>query len=158
MVQGRYAEAVPLLEEGVALKPSPAPHLLLSYGVVNLGWARLGLDELGGARDAFRRAYAEAGSGDRQISARALDALATVAVRQGDAHRGALLFGAAEGIRRSIGVEVWVTDAAGHDRAEAAMRAALGDEAFRAAVEAGLHLTAEVIVSIAFAGGAGQPA
>jgi tetratricopeptide (TPR) repeat protein len=158
VVQGRYAEAVPLLEEGVALNPSPDPHLLLSYGVVNLGWARLGLGDLDGARDAFRRAYAEAGSGDRQISARALDALATVAVRQGDARRGALLFGAAEGIRRSIGVEVWVTDAPGHDRAEAAIRAALGDEAFRAAVEEGLHLTAEEIVSIAFAGGAGQPA
>jgi predicted ATPase len=156
VVQGRYAEAVPLLEEGVALNPSPDPHLLLSYGVVNLGWARLGLDDLDGARDAFRRAYAEAGSGDRQISARALDALATVAVRQGDARRGALLFGAAEGIRRSIGVEVWVTDAPGHDRAEAAIRAALGDEAFRAAVEEGLHLTAEEIVSIAFTDGAGQ--
>jgi tetratricopeptide (TPR) repeat protein len=156
VVQGRYAEAVPLLEEGVRLNPSPDPHLLLSYGVLNLGWARLGLGDPQGARDAFRRAYAEAGSGDRQISARALDALASVAVREGDARHGALLFGAAEGIRRSIGVGVWLTDATSHDRTEEALRAALGDEGYRAALAEGLGLSADEIVPIAFGAVAGQ--
>jgi tetratricopeptide (TPR) repeat protein len=156
VVQERYAEAVPLLEEGVRLNPSPDPHLLLSYGVLNLGWARLGLGDVDGARNAFRQAYAEAGSGDRQINARALDALASVAVREGDARHGAVLFGAAEGIRRSIGVDVWVTDAASHDRTEAAMRAALGEEAYRAAVAEGLGLSADEIAAVAFGAGVGR--
>jgi tetratricopeptide (TPR) repeat protein len=148
VVQGRYAEAVPLLEEGVRLNPSPDPHLLLSYGVVNLGWARLGLGDPDGARDAFRRAFTEAGRGDRQISARALDALAAVAAQEHHPRYGALLTGAAEGIRRSIGVGVWVTDTDSHDRTVEALRAALGEDAYQAAVEEGLALSADEVVAL----------
>ncbi|MGK5111171.1 DUF4062 domain-containing protein [Geodermatophilus sp. CPCC 205506] len=151
VVEGRYREAVPLLEEGVRLNPSPDPHMLLSYGAVNLGWARLGLGDLDGAREAFRQAYAAAGTGDRQISARALDALAAVAAQDGDDRHGALLLGAAEKIRRSIGVGVWVTDAGTHARTAEALRAALGGDGFEAAVAEGLGLSADAVTALASA-------
>jgi tetratricopeptide (TPR) repeat protein len=153
VVQGRYEEAVPLLEEGVRLNPSPDPHMLLSYGVVNLGWARLGLGDLGGARDAFRRAYVEAGTGDRQILARALEGLAAVAAREGDERHGAALFGAAEGIRRSIGVGVWVTDVGTHERTEETLRAALGETAYRAALVDAVGLSTEEVSALALGAG-----
>jgi predicted ATPase len=150
VVSGRHAEAVPLLEESVSLIHAPAPHPLLSYAVLNLGWARLGLDDLDGARAAFGRALAEAISGDEQAKARALDALAAVAVHD-DPRLGALLFGAADHVRRVVGLHVWITDRPTHARTEAALREALGDLAFAEAVEEGTRYVWEDLYDLACA-------
>jgi tetratricopeptide (TPR) repeat protein len=133
---GRPAEAVPLLEESVGLIRTPGPHPLLSYAVLNLGWARLGLGELEGARAAFSRALSQATTGDEQAKARALDALAAVAVHD-QPRVGAVLFGAAEQVRRAVGLGVWVTDRPRHAQTEAELRAALGEGEFAAAAEEG---------------------
>jgi predicted ATPase len=136
IMNGRHADALPLLEESVGLIRAPAPHPLLSYAVLNLGWAHLGLGNLDGARAAFLRALSEATSGDEQAKARALDALAAVAV-QDQPRVGAVLFGAADHVRRTVGLGVWITDRPIHARTEAALRSALGDPAFDEAVEEG---------------------
>jgi tetratricopeptide (TPR) repeat protein len=146
----RYAEALPLLEESVALIHAPAPHPLLSYAVLNLGWARLGLGDREGARAAFLRAFGEATSADEQAKARALGALARVAVHD-QPRVGAVLFGAAEQVRRAVGLGVWVTDRPVHAKTEAALREALGESAFTEAYEEGTHLSADEVYALACA-------
>jgi hypothetical protein len=65
------------------------------------------------------------------------------------AHReGAVLLGAAESIRRSIGVGVWVTDATSHDRTEEKLCAALGDDAYREAFADGLGLSEDEVTAL----------
>jgi tetratricopeptide (TPR) repeat protein len=150
VVSGRQAEAVPLLEESVSLMHAPAPHPLRSYAVLNLGWAHLGLGKLDRARAAFRRALAEAISGDEQAKARALDSLAAVAVRD-DPRLGAVLFGAADQVRRAVGLHVWITDRPSHAGTEAALRAALGDDGFTAAFEEGRRHAWEDLYDLACA-------
>jgi tetratricopeptide (TPR) repeat protein len=145
MVTGRYGEALPLLEESVRIQrygepggPSGA-HPLLGYAMVNLGWARLGLGHADAARRAFRQALAATGEADQQVRARALEALAAVAVHEGEARLGAVLFGGAEAVRRSIGSGVWLTDQPSHAETEAALRAALGETDYEMAVDEGLR-------------------
>jgi tetratricopeptide (TPR) repeat protein len=147
IMAGRYAEALPILEESVSLIHAPAPHPLLSYAVLNLGWARLGLGDPEGARAAFRRAFGEARSADEQAKARALGALARVAVHD-QPRLGAVLFGAAEQVRRAVGLGVWVTDRPVHAKTEAALRRALGDAAFTEAYEEGSRLSGDEIFAL----------
>ncbi|TFV79191.1 DUF4062 domain-containing protein [Blastococcus sp. CT_GayMR19] len=150
IMAGRYAEALPILEESVSLIHAPAPHPLLSYAVLNLGWARLGLGDPEGARAAFRRAFGEATSADEQAKARALEALARVAV-QDQPRLGAVLFGAAEQVRRAVGLGVWVTDRPIHATTEAALREALGEAGFTEAYEEGRHLPGDDLFALACA-------
>ncbi|MCV2491805.1 DUF4062 domain-containing protein [Geodermatophilus sp. YIM 151500] len=155
LLGGRHAEAVPLLEESVRLAGverqagETGPFPLLGYAVLNLGWARLGLGDVVAARRAFRQAVTAAGATDRVVTARALEALAAVAVRAGDPGTGAVVFGAAEGVRRSVGVGVWVTDAATHAATETALRDALGAASFGSAVAEGLRLPLAEAVALA---------
>jgi hypothetical protein len=150
VLSGKTREAVPLLEESVRIQhrsrrgDSSGPHPLLGYAMVNLGWARLGLDDVDGAREALRQALTVAGEADQQVRARALEGLAAVAVRDGDASLGVVLFGGAEGVRRAIGIGVWLTDQRTHHATEAALREALGDRYEEAFEDGARRPTAEV--------------
>ena len=147
---GRYADALPLLEESVGLIHAPSPHPLLSYALLNLGWARLGLGDRDGARVAFRRAFREATSADEQARARALGALARVAVHD-QPRLGAVLFGAAEQVRRVVGLGVSVPDRPVHATTEEALREALGETAFAEAFEEGTRLSGDEVGALACA-------
>jgi predicted ATPase len=145
VLTGATEEAVPLLEESIRLQhdggseePS-GPRPLMGYAMVNLGWARLGLDDAVEAGRFFRQALAAAGETDQQVRARALEGLAAVALHRGDQRAGGLLFGAAEAVRRAIGVQVWLSDQATHAETEGDLRAALGPAAYEAALDAGLR-------------------
>src|SRR3954465_15202329 len=111
---GRTEEAVPLLEEAIQLQRSGeagkplGPYPLMGYAMVNLGWARLALDDVDGAGQSFRRALSAAGGGGQEVRARALEGVAAVALHLGDPRTGALLFGGAEAVRRAIGIGVWL--------------------------------------------------
>lgn len=61
------------------------------------------------------------------------------ATEQGEGRKGAVLFGAAEGVRGSIGIGVWLTDVATHEETAAALRADLGGDAYEAAVDEGMR-------------------
>jgi hypothetical protein len=84
------------------------------------------------------------------MRARALKGLAAVAVHGGDARLGAVLFGGAEAVRRSIGIGVWLTDKGNHADTEERLRAARGPT-YEAAWEEGLRLPAADLVALACA-------
>jgi hypothetical protein len=142
---GRTEEAVHELEESIELQrhgqpeASPGPHPLLSYAMVDLGWAQLALEDAAGGGVSFRRALAAAGEADQQVRARALEGLAAVALHEGRPRTGGMLFGGAEAVRRSIGLGVWLTDQATHAATEANLRSSLGPSAYDAAFQEGLR-------------------
>ncbi|HET9221890.1 MAG TPA: tetratricopeptide repeat protein, partial [Roseiflexaceae bacterium] len=84
---------------------------------------------------------------------RCLEGLGGVAVVQGQLERAATLFGAAEALRESINVLMPPSERADYDRAVAAARAQLGEDAFAAAWEAGRALPLEQAIEVALGGG-----
>lgn len=113
VLRERFAEAEPLLTESVAVARSADAAVFTSNALINLGGARMKLGKIRAAATALREALELAAATDeRESIARALDALAAVAVTSADPDRGALLVGAAERVRSSIGARVWVADQA----------------------------------------------
>jgi predicted ATPase/DNA-binding SARP family transcriptional activator len=101
--------------------------------------------------------------GERRSRAEILEELAAVESAAGNAQRAATLFGASQAIRTDIGAPVLGPDQARLGDARAAAAAALGDEAFSAAYEAGLRMSDEQAVVLAKDGSwppvtPGQPA
>jgi non-specific serine/threonine protein kinase len=80
-----------------------------------------------------------------------LEGLAWPISAQGRAEHAARLFGAAETLRTVVGTVILPHWQADHDRAEAAARAALGEEAFAAAWAAGRALTFEQAIDLGLA-------
>jgi tetratricopeptide (TPR) repeat protein len=78
-----------------------------------------------------------------------LEELAAVAVAQGQPERAARLFGAAEGLREALGAPLPPVDRAEHDRSVAAVRTALGEEAFTAAWAEGRAMSLDEAVAYA---------
>ncbi len=87
--------------------------------------------------------------GERRSLAEILEELAAVESAAGNAQRAATLFGASQGIREDIGAPVLGPDHARLGDAIAAAAAALGDEAFSAAHQAGLQMSVEQAVALA---------
>src|SRR5262249_5227198 len=78
-----------------------------------------------------------------------LEGLAAVTVAQAQPERAARLFGAAERLREEIGACVPRAERADHERSVAAVRTALGEEAFAAAWAAARALSLEQAVAFA---------
>ncbi len=100
----------------------------------NLAQLALLEGELALAADALRQGV-ELSEWTRDLAnlAHFMEALATVAVLQGEAKRSALLLGAADGALRGVGAPVYnfyVTDPSLRERTVAEARSALGDAAF----------------------------
>jgi hypothetical protein len=83
--------------------------------------------------------------------------LAAVAVGQAQPERAAHLFGAAEGLRAAMGAPLPPADRTEHDRSVAAVRSALGEEAFAAAWAEGRALTLEAAITLALEAGSDIP-
>jgi len=90
-----------------------------------------------------------AGAGNREITAGAVEALAEVSSQAGDPETGAILFGAAEGVRSSVGALVWAPERASHDRTETSLRTALGGERFEARFAEGAALSIPETLALA---------
>jgi len=90
--------------------------------------------------------------GELRSVAEILEELAAVESAAGNAQRAATLFGASEAIRADIGAPVLEPDQPRLDAGHAAAAAALGDEAFTAAHEAGLHMSVEQAIALAKGG------
>jgi len=94
--------------------------------------------------------------GDKAQMAMCLEGLAGVAVSEVRAERAARLYGAAERLRRSIGVPLYAGQVADVDRFRHEARHALGNEAYEAACSAGRTLSLDQAVKYAL--GEQQPA
>jgi tetratricopeptide (TPR) repeat protein len=142
LMHDRYDEALPPLEESVRLARAARAEIVLTNALINLGWVQLRRGDLESARRSLRESAAEAAPLDNQESlARALEALAAVEEAAGGPEQGAVLFGAAERVRHSVGAAVWATDRDSHNETATRLRARLGDAAYQAATEHGRGLT-----------------
>jgi predicted ATPase len=153
LLHQRYADAVPHLEEALQRAGEVKAEVFLSNALINLGWVHHWLGDLEAARARLREAVKHAAVPDnRESLGRALEALAAVTVTGGEPELAATLFGAAEGVRRSIGAGVWMTDRVSHDQTEAQLRTQLGDTAYVAATDRGRRLTLDQVLELASAG------
>ena len=153
LLHQKYADAIPYLEESVSVARAMNADVILSNALINLGWAHQRLGDLESARRRLRDSVEHAIALDnRQSLARALDALAAVADSAGDPEHAATLLGAADGVRRSIGAGVWMTDQESHDATEARLQSELGDPAYPAAMDRGRGLTADQVLELTSGG------
>ena len=145
----RYADAIPHLEESLQHARAVKAEVFLSNALINLGWVHHWLGDVEAARARLREAVKHAAVPDnRESLGRALEAMAAVSITAGDPELAATLFGAADGVRRSIGAGVWMTDRASHDQTAAELQAKLGDTAYTAAVDRGRSLTLQAVLEL----------
>lgn len=121
--EGRYADAKPLFEEAVGLFRSLENLTAVSDGLNNLGAAKVCLGDAAGAAESF----AEALRGARELSNRitiscSLDGFAAVAAERADVRLAAMLSGAAEHLRRSVGYTIEPAEAKLRDHYVSALR------------------------------------
>jgi hypothetical protein len=88
-------------------------------------------------------------TGDHVVAAVCLEGMAVLATAAGQAERGARLYGAAATQRQGTFVLNGWDDRVARDRRVAALRAALGEEAFAAAWAAGRALSLEEAIELA---------
>jgi hypothetical protein len=72
-----------------------------------------------------------------------------LAADEGQPERATRLYGAADGLREATGTLVEEADRAAHERAVAAIRAALGEEVFAATWAAGRALALDAAIALA---------
>ena len=153
LLHHRYADAIPHLEECLQHARAVKAEVFLSNALINLGWVHHWLGNVEAARARLREAVKHAAVPDnRESLGRALEALAAVDVNAGDPELAAILFGAADGVRRSIGAGVWMTDRVSHEQTEAQLRTQLGDTAYTAAADSGRNLTVDQVLELISAG------
>jgi tetratricopeptide (TPR) repeat protein len=149
LLHHRYADAIPHLEESIPLARAVKAEVFLSNALINLGWVHHWLGDDEAARARLREAVKHAAVPDNKESlGRALEALAAVSVTAGDPALAATLFGAADGVRRSIGAGVWMTDRASHDQTAAELQTKLGETAYAAAIDRGRSLTIQAVLQL----------
>jgi len=152
LAQGKFEEAIRLLEENVRWARDSGNRTLLTIGLINLGMAQI---------EAGRNVPAKAALLESLNLAReledvsqvpwALDLFASLAVAVGDAKRGAVLLGAAEGGRRSQGLEIWSSEGRRRDRTRQVCLATLGEEGFASMFAEGTRMSVEDAIQLAAA-------
>jgi non-specific serine/threonine protein kinase len=154
--RGDFAGAVARLEQSVALFREMNSTLGESIGLINLGRAALQLGESEKAGGLFRQSLKlKVALADKEGIAWNLEGLASVAGDQGDPERAARLFGAAEALRRSIGIPLAPADLPLHERSLNRARSQLDPQTWHARWSEGETMDAEQ--SLAFALGPGSP-
>ena len=142
MLQGRGAEALAAQEEGAATLRQTGELMIRSLTLLNLAWGSL----LAGRVDRAAEVIAEAldvlaSLQNREGLARALEVISAISARRGNPRRGALLLGAAEGVRREIAASSLPLDRAILDELESGLRRALGDARYAEAFAEGAALS-----------------
>jgi predicted ATPase len=146
----REDDAIAPLEEGEQHVRQMQDDVLVSNGLIGLGWAHLRQGDLAVAGRQFREALDRAVTfGSRETIPRALGALAAVAETSDDTERAAMLFGAAEGVRGTLGSEVWGIDQEAHAETAEGLRTRLGEEPYRRLTSRGASLALDDVIELA---------
>jgi predicted ATPase/DNA-binding SARP family transcriptional activator len=149
---GDYAWAQECYAESLALCRETGERLGIAHVLHNLGLVGLARSEPARAAAQLHESLLICQElGDLGLAARCLMALAGVAGATGQAARAARLFGAAQALRAASGTDEGELNREGSRRHLAAARAALGEEAFLAALAAGEALSLEAAVAEASA-------
>ena len=146
----RFDEAKKILNEAVEIIRPVRENVVLGLIHINLGWAHLGCDNVANAAEAMSEGLTYLATVENGVGiARALEGHAAVNLRFGHPDRAAILFGAAEGVRRSVGVSVWLPDSFSHAGTETAIKAALDSKRFDSLWNEGLQLSTEDAIKLA---------
>ncbi len=143
-------DAIAPLEQCEHIVREADEDIFLSNSLITLGWAHLGQGDIAAARGPFEESLKRASAlHNRETFARALDASAAIAEVTGDTDRGAMLLGAADAMRRSIGADIWVIDRDSRGQTQTRLRGRLGDDVFQQYADRGANLDVEQILEVA---------
>jgi len=143
---------VTLQEESLAISREPGNQQGIAWSLFGLGRLARAQGEYGAARVLLEESLAIFRElGNKQGIVKDVEGLAALAVAQGQSERAARLFGAAEGLRAAMGAPLPTADREEHDRSVAAVRTALGEEAFAAAWAEGRAMSLDEGVAFALA-------
>ncbi len=149
LMLGDDGRAVELSQQGLQLARELGDTWSISVAVGNLADAALRRDDREATRSFLAEGLAAAlRRGDKRVAAESLQRAAALAVAEGDAARGATLWGAAEGLRRSIGASPSPAELEIEGRWLAGAAGGLDDERAR-----GRELDLETASSLAVAAG-----
>ncbi len=151
--QGDLAAARSLLEQSVAIWRELGNKRGIAISLNPLGHvAREEGDYVAAAASHRESLTVRRELGDKKGVAECLEGLAAGCGAQKQPRRAAHLFGAAKALRAAIGVPLPPNERDRYDREVAALREALGEEAFAAAWAAGRAMTLEEAVAYALEG------
>jgi ATP/maltotriose-dependent transcriptional regulator MalT len=154
-VQGDVTRAAELLEEALAIARElgnlwGAGRRLVRLGQITLSQDAQTENNLGRAMALIQEGMSACRTaGDQWGISMALVGLAGAAVRRGEHERAALLLGAVETRRNTIGAALWLVDQLEYQKTAAAARAALSAELFGAALAQGQAMTLEDAIAFA---------
>jgi non-specific serine/threonine protein kinase len=142
--QGEYGTAQAQLEESLAIFREIGYKRGIAYSLLRHGAVAHGQGKYAAARALYEEGLVILlDVDDKRGIAMDLEGLAAVAVGQAQSRRAARLFGAAERVREAMGAPLPPADRAEHDRSVAAVRGALGEDAFAAAWAEGRAMSLE---------------
>jgi predicted ATPase len=141
-VQGEYSRAEALFEECLALMRQAGSMSHSAVALLYLGHAARAQGNYVRATALYQEGLALSQAlGDKLRVLREVEGLATAVAAQGQAERAVRLLGAAAGLRDLLGSARHPMDRAAVERAEATLRATLGDAAYASAWNAGRALS-----------------
>lgn len=162
LASGHARDSVAVFEGAIEGARRRGDRLVIYVGLFNLATANLALDDEDRAESLFRSSV-KLSHETRDVAnlAFALDGLAIVEGRRGNARRSALLLGAAEAMRQASEGRVYhyyLPDDALRERTRLEAEAALDSEDFAAAWNAGMRMDLDTAVAAAERAGAGESA
>jgi predicted ATPase len=162
LMRGDEGQATPMFEEGLAVARRIGDRSSTYIALYNLAQAALCCGDYDRAAPLFEEGVTLSEQmGDRANVAYCLEGLAVVANARGEAQRSGRLIGAAEGLHEAVGVPVYVyyePHRSMYERAVAAVRSGVGEEAFEEARQRGREMTFEEAVAYALRAEEASPA